>query len=1399
MGNRKGATFFFLLLLAAGGCATGAGFYRAGQQAYASGQLVEARAAYLEAVEAEPTNGKYRVALKEVTRELLAELDAQAKAAEKAGEWLRASRSWKQAAEIEPANDEYAVRRDLSLLKSQNLDPDGWYRGVAEVAAKHPSHEIVQRSLEKAKRQAYSFHTGKAKREIGLRHHRKALEHLQRAQKIEPELPGFEPAVVERTRALALVEEGDELLANNDPVNAFERYQRAHEIRPTKRTRRKLQRARSRAKSIIDNLQAARRYAATGRYAKAIQHYARVVRSPGAPPEASKELAELEQKLVADLAANARNDVEQGNMRRAHQRLAQALEHVEGDRAARAAAKAGLDRIERGEPASGLKDVENAKLPESAKPVLQGVEVFAFAVAKAKLVQAERLAKKDPKAARALIAELRPFERDLPELQKLERTLQIGSFTAQLDLALEAANRGDDRGAATLLMKALKMSNAPRNIVDPVREGCEQLALGRYADAERAFLVVEQRAPKSRLANWGLEISRLRRAAAEKRALNALKKNARQEARSVALLEASVGLEPESPHVQAAREVLLTRLEASVTDARAAELLEYAARLSAMGPAARAAVTEGAKHLGSGAYQDSERAFAIAHDRAPQAVVATAGRRFSTARLQKRDAQAEAEAQRKTAVIERRLEAAQKAVARGRLEEALSIYEALSKTPGAPAMDARITETRQQLVTRACAKADQAVQRGRIQPARQALEQALAHVVLPDRQRTAAAAALDAIAVGAPATGLEKLKGTGLSAESPVGATARRLAELVATKKLEEATRAAEKDPDRAAKILGELTPFETKMPAVAVLKKKLAVDVFTAKLDRVTVAAKAGNGAEAGRALRAIVEETRAPAALEQRVLDGCGHLEARRWLEAEKSFVAALEAAPESKMADYALDAARILRRDSEQKALGVIKRGKGDLDQALTRLAAARRIDPENPVRAEAERLLTQRLERGRRASDQDAAALIEQVARISSIPEGVEENLRRGAKSLAAGRHDEAAAAFEAALARAPDLSAAQIGLGRARAGLADAVANGSVPVETEATAAILAGLLKKRPDDAELLEVLSKLLERLKLSADAPAAARYLRLAVIASNPEGPLLVKLQEGTAALSKSDLAAAVTLLGAAVEIDPANDTARAGYEAAKAAREADIVRRIVAEAKRGGRDRVKRALEEKLQDGRRVIDLLLEEAGRLAGLGRDGDAAGILRAANASTAPGPAKNAIAKAADLLEAGRYQEIEKVLDPHSEESEIAEATEKIAFTRHIQRLLAGVSKLASLEDLEGGAKAAAEIFAIDPRDSDVKRALRAVYGHAEEAAASKNTSELVRALSAAAVVLGQTDLLGGPIRMLESGQKDQAYDALQRIGSEYAEEDEDAIEEAAERKAIVEFTKRGRAALAKL
>lgn len=1498
----RGAIAFLVLA----GCASGgAGLYRAGQQAQSNGQLEDARRAYEEAVAAEPANAQYRRALEDVTKSIVSDLVAKAKASEKDQDWLGASRSWQRAAEVDGAVSEYAVRRDLTLLKSRDLEPVEWYRGVAEILVRYPTDEIAQKTHEKAKGQAYRTEVANTKRELGLHHYRQAVIHLDRAKEIDPALPGLKAADVSRARALALIEEGDQLLTANNPVGAHERYQRAHELMPSAMIRRKLAQTKARAKEIISTLEAARKAAASGQTAKAVQLYAKLVRVPGAPPEAAVELEALERRLVESAVSEAKADVEAGRLDRAHQRLARALEDMDGDPEARATVRVGLDRIQRGEPAKGLQEMENVKLPKSADPVLDVINLFAFAVAKRKLGEALALAKKDPPKAKAILAELRPFGKDLADLAKLERELNVDAFVAELDRAVDAAKKGDDRTAAQILLESLDKSQAPDDIRDTLRQACDDVARGHFATAERTFAIVKERAPRSKIAAAGIEISRLRRSTSEQNAVAALERGDGQEARAVSILEASVGLEPESPFLEKGRKMLIGKITSDVSDVRAAELIGYAGRLSRLAPAAKAAITEGAKQLGSGEYQSSERAFAIAKERAPDADIAKTGfevasirnrtrsakaeadkRRADEERLARDEAQRRAEAEKRKAdedakraeeerlrveaeakrkgeedrmraeaeklrleeeakrraederrradaeklrleeeakrkaeedrlraeaekrrveeeakrleaentrkkaeEIQARLTKADTLEKNGQLAEALAIYQVLSKTDGAPKVDRRIAEVEGRIVDAAARKAEEAMAKGLNADAAQAISEGIAHAPIPDERKNAAREGVDAIGTGSPAPGLDRVEKAGLP--KTLAAAAAKLAERVATQKLGEATRIAKQDPGRSRAILRELEPFAAALPGIRELEKQLDMDAFVAKLDRAVLSARAGNSQEAARVLRDALASTKAPEKLSSMITEGAAHLEARRFVEAEQSFVAAQRSAPESKIAGIAVEASRIMRRADDESAAGAVERGRGDVDAAVATLAASYDLEPSSPHRARAAKAIEKAMEKAKKLSDAEAAAMIDRIGKLTR-----NEDLEKGAAALKSQDSNAALAAFTSALAKDGSSAAAKIGLARARGSLAGAIAKGKVPIEDEATASLFGELLKRRPDDEGLQETLAKLVERIKRTQEPEKLGRALRIGAIASNATPVLRTKIDAGAQALAKGDVGLAEKELGQAVEIDPSSEVTRAAYDVTKALKTAEVVRRIVAEADAGRKDRAEKALGNQLDDGRKVMDVMLAEASRLAAAGQDREAARVLEVASFATA-GPQQAAVVSGARLLAAQKYKDAEKAFSAQAEESEVAEAGAKIAFTRHIQKLLAGVRAFGELEDLDNGSKAAAEIFAIDPRDADVLAALKKVYGRIVTAADAKNAGEVRRLLSAVAFVIGRTDELREPLRMIEAGQKDQASERLRKIGIEFEEESED--EEVAERKAVVEFTKHARIALSKL
>ncbi len=936
-------------------------------------------------------------------------------------------------------------------------------------------------------------------------------------------------------------------------------------------------------------------------------------------------------------------------------------------------------------------------------------------------------------------------------------------------------------------MKALAMSQAPQEIRDPIRSGCQALAKQSYAESERAFLEVKAREPRSRLANAGVEIARIRREEVEQRALAALEKDDGGAARAVSVLESSVGLEPESPYLIKARETLLARLTPSVSDRQAAELIGLAARLSGLAPSALAALSEGAKQLESGAYQRSERAFATALEHAPEAKVAARGLELTAARRSREVEVARSAQQAEADAIRKRIAEADAKVESKDWNGALAMYERIAREPGAPPLEAKIAAAEAGMIAEVLERADRASEHGQWEPAQRALTEALERLHADEAAKAKAKSGLDRIAGGSPGQGIQHVRGAGLTS-APFLASVERFAAMMAEAQLEAARKIADKDPNRASEILRELSPFEASLAGIRELRKKLKVDVFTQKLERAQLAAEADNRSEAVRVLEDAVDAGKAPPALKRGVLAGCAALKQEQWIEAEKAFSDALGASPESRIADYALDVARTFRRRAETRALDTIRRDKPGVSEAVAVLAASREIEPADPVRADAAKVLLDRLKRTKRLSNGGAAELIGLIARLEGDGE-----VGRGAEALRAGDHAAAAAAFSGVLAKDPRREIAKIGLSRSQASLTEGVAKGDVPIENEATALVLRSLLDRRPQDEDLQATLEKLVLRVKVAPSPEAAGKYLGLAAVAGGVKGPLRESVDSGAGALSRGDLEEAARSLSRAVEIDPSNAIARAGFEAAKEAKKSDLVKRIVAEAQVGHDDRVKAALAKKLDEGGTVLEVMLNEAARLASLGHDLEASKILDAANAGT-EGSAKVGVRRANDLLAAGKHQEAEKAYAALSEASEVAEAGEKIAFTRHIQKLLEGVRALARLEDLDNSAKAAAEIFAIDPRDSDVKRALEQLYAHAEKSAKANDTDEMIRALSIAALVIGRTQELGAPLRALRGGQSAQASEMLRKIGAEFAQESED--EETAEREPVVTFTEHARRAL---
>ena len=218
LARRVCAAFLVTALAACLGLGAGSKYYKKGEDAQKSGDLEEAFRQYKAASEAEPKNDQYKRAVADIGKELSLEHRAQARAKEKAQDWAGASAEWARAAEFAPEEKEYAVRRDLSGAKAKNLGPDEWYEALKAIAEQYPGEEVVARSLEGAKAQAYQYNVNLAKQFLGSGEGARAYTYYERAKAIDPTTPGLPPDSMARAEALSMAEEANQKLDAGDAV-----------------------------------------------------------------------------------------------------------------------------------------------------------------------------------------------------------------------------------------------------------------------------------------------------------------------------------------------------------------------------------------------------------------------------------------------------------------------------------------------------------------------------------------------------------------------------------------------------------------------------------------------------------------------------------------------------------------------------------------------------------------------------------------------------------------------------------------------------------------------------------------------------------------------------------------------------------------------------------------------------------------------------------------------------------------------------------------------------------------------------------------------------------------------------------------------------------------------------
>ncbi len=621
-----------VLLFVAGCAASGAQQFQAGHAAYAGGDLAEAYKQYTAAVTADPANASFKAAKTKIAGELAEKSATEAAGLEEQGQWSDASVAWAEAAELVADETSYAARRDLATARAGDPDEVKWFEAAKGVADRYPGDAYAEQTLSTARETAYRYQLGLGEDLLAAGRGTEALKNFESAKAIDPDAPGLRVDLMTKAEALALSEEGDALAKDGEHIAAYEKYQAAYAKLALPEIKTKRAQSKVKAGRILAMLEQARSQSKRGRLSQSLALYEKALKMGGVPASVQEEVDQTRGALVKQDAARATRYAGKGDLRRAQRTIEVGLRHAKADKAISDKVKAGLKAARGYRPAEALDAFDNAGLPENS-PLYDASLSVALASAKVVYARARRYRKSNKAKALGLLADLEPFEDDLPQVAQLRRSLRAGSFLALLDEAQRAAKRKRDGEAASLLMAALNASEGKDVIRAQVTEGTDALKVGRFAGAEGAFRDALAAAPRSKLAQTAIALTRSRRLQAEAEAVALLKTGKGNDLAATDVLEAGLRLDPSNATAKAGAKALMARLsKKGLTDAQAGSLIGYANRLGVTPGAAQSEVATGAQRLAEGDLTGAGAAFSAALDAAPGAELAKLGQAMANTR-----------------------------------------------------------------------------------------------------------------------------------------------------------------------------------------------------------------------------------------------------------------------------------------------------------------------------------------------------------------------------------------------------------------------------------------------------------------------------------------------------------------------------------------------------------------------------------------------------------------------------------------------------------------------------------------------------------------------------------------------------------------------------------------------
>jgi len=522
--------------------------YSRGVKARDRGDLRPAIAAFQEAYRADP-KPEYAEALKKAQAEVARGEVQKAEAAEASGQFTQAAEHWGAALELAPDNGGLMARKGLAELETRQPDPVERHRVIAELIKVAPNDKVVQVRLQEAERSAVKYHLRMARMYRDVRSWRPAYRAYEKARALQPKNPIFDGAIYRDVVVREYEAQGDQKLAGGDTLGAYEAYEAAVKVRPSRRLKTKMNRARRGAGPVLEQIRQAETFARLQKWEDAAEIYSIVAGRAEAPKEVRAQSTVARAKSAGIRAERALAYADRNLLDKAVAELRLALEHSDGAIDAIQAMGIVVDALEDQRPEVAQPKVEQAQSVAPNLAVVKAASTIVQRFATRLFARAQAQADKDPAEALLLISRLVSFQSLLPGYATVKKRLVKTAFAKLLERAEQRAEQQRFTEATEGLSSALAIANPPASLAAPLKAGLDALKASEWSQARAAFRGAVASNARSRLAKAGLAVAR-------KAHLSALRQEAK-EARSVDdLVRASavyrdiLGLEPDDAEAQ---------------------------------------------------------------------------------------------------------------------------------------------------------------------------------------------------------------------------------------------------------------------------------------------------------------------------------------------------------------------------------------------------------------------------------------------------------------------------------------------------------------------------------------------------------------------------------------------------------------------------------------------------------------------------------------------------------------------------------------------------------------------------------------------------------------------------------------------------------------------------------